>query len=148
MKKRHLIRLTLSCIIGFSVFLTMIFDVFCLCYVETHNEEYYITDAVVTNISYKARDIYVSTLSFEHNGVSFEKNFSHDLSDYIGKKDRVAINKENGKSVRLRIMVDYVHVVFIVVGPLLLLIEYIRYKKEKEKYIDRKMRELNKFNEE
>ena len=113
-----------------------------------HNEDYYITDAVVTSISYKARDVYVTTLSFEHNGVYFEKNFSHDLSDYIGKKDRVAINKRNGKSVRLRIIVDYVHVVFIVVGPLLLLIEFIRYKKEKEKYIDRKMRELNKFNEE
>lgn len=148
MKKRHLIRMLLIGIACFGVHLSIIFDFFNIIYINNHIENYVITDAVVTDTYFKARDVFVSTLSFEYEGARIEKDFSHDLSDYVGKIEVVAIDKRSGKISRLRIRVDYIHLVCIFVGGLLLLLEHIIYKEEQKRYMARKVKELNSFYEE
>lgn len=143
MKKRHFIHLLLTCVVCFGVYFTVVCDFINVCYINSHQDEYFIIEAVVVNTYYKARDVHVSTLSFDYNGTCYEKDFSHDLTDSVGETTMIAVNKQNGHSRRLKISIDYIHLVFAVVGPLAILLEHIRYEEDKKKYMERKIKELN-----
>lgn len=142
-KKKHLIRLALICVFIFSVYLPVLLNIVHLSRVKNDEDQYTIKQAIIIKMHYKARDVYRSTLSFEDGEQKIEKDFPHNLFDYVGKEVLVVINKDTMEISRMQISISYIHLMCLAGGIALLLIEHIRYQEDKRKYMKRKIKEMN-----
>lgn len=112
-------------------------------YINYNTKEYDIVDASITNMRYVGRDVYSVTVQYVYNNQNKTERVAHRLGDYIGKKIPLAINVNTDNSFRMQVTISYMHISSLIAGFCLLLIEFLRYKDEKKRYLIRKVKDMN-----